>query len=358
VQGGWQSGIAVHLLGTPWSQAALLPAQAVAALLAWLRLLQVLFIFPRYGPLLIMAIRMLEDLTQFLALAVFVMVSFGAAFYVLFSGAVTLLGDQDHELSFGYVIMRLLEGAMDGEPDRIMGIGQSEDREGIMGMVHAISFQSVSTFAWFMMAVFGMVVVLLLLNMLIARFAKTFDLVHEDLAGTFKVAFARVAIKGSGLQAIPAPFNLVRGLVLLLYTLIAIARARLQGVQGIQADESFTSLEEILHEGSVTLPEVGPKVVMFLRKATSPEAKLYPQAVEEWVKLHQYDFSRDERWRTGVAKQIGGVEAAISRLEVGMEAVQSSLQILNAEGEARRSKVARESRVWRDSRVSAAAVTG
>ena len=46
------------------AQALMLPCQAVTAWLAWLRLLQVLFIFPKSGPLLIMTIRMLEDLWQ------------------------------------------------------------------------------------------------------------------------------------------------------------------------------------------------------------------------------------------------------------------------------------------------------
>ena len=39
-------------------------SQALLALVAWLRLLQILFIFSKSGPLLLMAIRMLEDLWQ------------------------------------------------------------------------------------------------------------------------------------------------------------------------------------------------------------------------------------------------------------------------------------------------------
>jgi hypothetical protein len=50
------------------AQAIALPCQALTAWLAWLRLLQLLFIFPRTGPLLIMTIRMLEDLWQVMSL--------------------------------------------------------------------------------------------------------------------------------------------------------------------------------------------------------------------------------------------------------------------------------------------------
>jgi hypothetical protein len=48
------------------------------------------------------------------------------------------------------------------------------------------------------MALFGIVVVLLLLNLLIARFAKTFDLIYENVDSNFKVQFARVVLKGAG----------------------------------------------------------------------------------------------------------------------------------------------------------------
>jgi hypothetical protein len=38
----------------------------------------------------------------------------------------------------------------------------------------------------------------LLLNLLIARFAKTFDLIYENVDSNFKVQFARVVLKGAG----------------------------------------------------------------------------------------------------------------------------------------------------------------
>ena len=53
-----------------------------------------LFIFPTSGPLLIMAIRMLEDLWQFLMLASFVVVAFACAFFVLFSHDVDASGTE------------------------------------------------------------------------------------------------------------------------------------------------------------------------------------------------------------------------------------------------------------------------
>ena len=309
---GEGGAVAPILCGSWLAQATLLPCQAVAAMLAWLRLLQVLFIFPRYGPLLIMAIRMLEDLFQFIVLALFVIISFAAAFFVLFNGAAAL-STPDHEqppLRFAAILTLLMEGTMDGEPDRIMGMESS--------------MTGVTTFAWLMMAFFGMVVVLLLLNMLIARFAKTFDLVHEDLAGTFQVAFARVAIKGAGLQAVPPPFNLIRGLVLVLYA--AVARCCARG----ETAGRFSLLDSLPDE-ELTSEETGQMILGFLQKATSPAVRLYPHTVEAWVKQHQHDFSRDERWRTSMQKQLGGVQNSIERLDRRFDEMRGLIeQVLDA----------------------------
>lgn len=234
-----------------------LPCQAAAAMIAWLRLTQVstlqrscaicamrclpvpprtahmfgnmhnasqvLYIWPSSGPLLIMALRMLSDLFQFLTLATFVVFAFAAAFFVLLrvegvadAGAVddtdldplaSLLdaeevplaylsqrralksggGVTEHgtslnggKLSFMTVLTVLAEGTMDGEPDRIMAL---------VSGAHLLS-----SFAWILMALFGIIVVLLLLNLLIARFAKTFDMVYENLDANFKVNFAPTAL--------------------------------------------------------------------------------------------------------------------------------------------------------------------
>lgn len=204
-----------------------LPIQSIAAMLAWLRLLQLLYIFPSTGPMLIMTIRMLNDLISFLLLASFIILAFGAAFFVLIArstasaysnhrvlhssrGAsapgISSLRSDSGTLTFASVLTLLLEGALDGEPDRIMEV---------MGGPHVLNF------TWVVMALFGIVVVLLLLNLLIARFAKTFDVVHENLDANFKVAFARVVLKGASQELVPPPFNLLRRTMLLCYSVLA-----------------------------------------------------------------------------------------------------------------------------------------
>jgi len=301
------------------ASSAMLPCQAVMAMLGWLRLLQVLYIFPRYGPLLIMAIRMLEDLTQFVILAVFVLISFGAAFFVLFNGHASLdglaTGTLAEPVSFREVLTMLMEGTLDGEPDRIMS----------MQSAHALS-----PFAWCLMALFGVVVVLLMLNLLIARFAKTFDLVHEDLAGTFQVAFARVAIKGAGLQAIPPPFNLIRGLVLALYAAAELAReiARTGCATWLTSVVSGSAFEALHDTDTDITAEQTASIFAFLKKATSPEVRLYPDAVEVWVRQHQFDFSQDQRWRTNMNKHIGAVEDKVDDVSQRVIEMQANLKLI------------------------------
>ena len=195
------------------------------------------------------------------------------------------------------------------------------------------------------MALFGVSVVLLLLNLLIARFAKSFDLVYENLDSNFKVAFARVAIKGAALQAIPPPFNLLRLLVLIVYDLIE----RCQGALGAGGGSGYGTLQEdgsgsssgggdddasssAAHSSSATVssadelePSEHASIAAFLRRASSPEVNFYPKMVETWVARCQFDVSREERWRAGMMRQIGKTGLDVSELGARMAKIDDLL---------------------------------
>ncbi len=129
--------------------------QALSALLAWLRLLQTLFVFPESGPLLLMTLQMFRDLKTFLMLALVIVLAFGCAFLVLFTAE-----DPQFRLTLGDVVEKLIEAALGGEPYHFIE-EQEEDT-----VSRRSSFGTVTTT---FMLVFGIVVVLLLLNLLIAR---------------------------------------------------------------------------------------------------------------------------------------------------------------------------------------------
>ena len=241
--------------------AAAVPCQALLALLSSLRIMELLFLFPQTGPLLLMAIRMLQDLIQFLVLFSFVVVSFGCAFFVLLNAAGVRVpadprlpalqphrrlmagtaadglaasssalydggegggDDDDDELSVLAVVRILVQGTLKGESDFVLETVRAE-----------------SPVAWGLMFLFGVVVVLLLLNLLIARFAKTFDMVYENVEHNFKVAFARVVMDGYNKELLPPPLNLLRALVLLVYSCLGRNSLVLGASHRLARDVSF-----------------------------------------------------------------------------------------------------------------------
>ena len=109
---------------------------------------------------------------QFLILAAFVVIAFGCAFFVLLRP-----NDPTSEgRTVWQVVGLLVRGTLNGESDYV--IATTHPR------------REAAYFAWSLMFLFGVIVVLLLLNLLIARFAKTFDMVYENVDANFKVAFA------------------------------------------------------------------------------------------------------------------------------------------------------------------------
>ena len=59
------------------------------------------------------------------------------------------------------------------------------------------------------MFVFLILTVVLLLNLLIAKFAKTFDVIFDTLDLNYQLLFARIVLSAKALPLFPAPFNLL-----------------------------------------------------------------------------------------------------------------------------------------------------
>ena len=349
-----------------------LPCQALLALIASIRLMQVLFIFATSGPLLIMSIRMLEDLWQFLTLAGFVVLAFACSFYVLFSHQIATqaiksthiirrygdgdaadigaasVGGSSHsmavgppgDLSLAAVLGLLVTASMKGEPDQIL--------DGHL----------MQPFSWAVMFLFGLVVVLLLLNLLIARFAKTFDMVYENVDANFKVAFARVVIECREKDLLPPPLNILR--VLINSMRLGIMQLVQKGVNACMPSSRWKTLDNNSDDddandgpsprrkpgigvgaggdegtsGSGGYKEtayVAQQVREYLRRALDVGEPL-PAQVAAYVVRHQHDIGREDQWRTEFAKQIGLVTAQIGGVEAGFRAdLASEMQTLRAE---------------------------
>ena len=322
--------------------AAEVPCQAVLVLVAWLRIMEVLFIFPSSGPLLLMAIRMLQDLVQFLTLFSFVVVAFGCSFYVLLSASLPVGADGPTEVSkhvrgdlqIRDVVRWLVQGTLKGESDFVIE-----------------KTKSASPISWALMFLFGVIVVLLLLNLLIARFAKTFDMVYENVEHNFKVAFARVVIDGCNKPLVPPPFSLLRSLALSFYrSLVASGLSTTLSdfvlrhmepclpqvlVDWLRSDDEHADARgpsDMLHAyqslGVSSLPrrssstsqaqdpgedDTAKQVERFLRKAADAQVALLPESVVDYVLNHQHDVAREERWRTVMQKELSTIEMQLRK---------------------------------------------
>ena len=84
-----------------------------------------------------------------------------------------------------------------------------------------------------------------------------------------------------------------------------------------------------------TTEEQTASIVAFLKRATSAEVHLYPQIAETWVKQHQYDYSRDERWRTNMNKKMGEVETKVDGLKGAIAEMHGVLETLATSMQAR-----------------------
>jgi hypothetical protein len=231
------------------------PLQALAALAAWLRLLECMYVFPNAGPQLLMTLQMLGDLGQMLLLLSFILAAFSSAFAVLLSdqqsghapGSTDFFAWKQRN-SFWGALKAASYSALDAEPASIVDrFDDFDDRAGWAGFI--------------LVTLFGLLVVTLLLNLLIAVFAKSVDRVSTqsprataphgalpsplpharsrpppsslpharsrppppasaaqvtmDLDAHFKLKFGQVVMKVQRMGVEPQPFNLVRRAALL-----------------------------------------------------------------------------------------------------------------------------------------------
>ena len=160
--------------------------RSIAVLLLWMRAPRLFLLSTRRGPLVLMLFRMFTDVISFLVLQASILLAFAAAFVVLFErptpdawpwGVTTDLYDERCEERFGSYVLAiryLAEAALTSEPFLECGRGTHDP-----------------TTAYLLAILFYVVSGLLLLNMLIAMMAKTFDNVWEASEVNHQFLFAR-----------------------------------------------------------------------------------------------------------------------------------------------------------------------
>ena len=243
--------------------------------------------------------------------------------------------------NLGEVLAMLVTASMKGEPDHVL-----------------IASADSSTFSWVMMFIFGIVVVLLLLNLLIARFAKTFDMVYENVDANFKVAFARVVLECRAKELLPPPLNLLR-------MFINWSRLGVLGLarRGDSRDSSpspswpWQTLNEEEEEerpkldkdfgGGVgdserrEIEHVASQVNGYIRRSFEIRHTL-PAQVADYVVAHQHDIGLEDQWRTEMARQISHVasQVASSEGEIRREITAEMLRLRHVADHTRKAEVA------------------
>merc|ERR1712125_166103 len=191
--------------------------QAFAAWMFWMRLTKLLYIVPNYGLMLLMTLRMLGDLWEFIVLLGFLFVSFSAQLHVWLSLWPHYLDvEGEHPVNIFFLTSWKLwyHTVMNGAPSEF--IDTSNDPKDSIVMYAAGP----------MLVLFFVILVLLLLNLLIARFSKTFDLVYEQAYVNSTLLVSRLLLDTHYTGVAPRPFNMIRIVPHFVYYLMSLVSGK------------------------------------------------------------------------------------------------------------------------------------
>jgi len=273
--------LSLNLMGCPPPSIQTSTLRAFAAFLLCLRVLRMLLVFPGLGPYILMVFRMLQDVRKFLAILVVAVLSFTAAFFNLYEPAPTVrstptkgwpfLGSEptciNYMDTFSSALVRLLEASVTGD----------NFFECVRDSTHPIS-------GWFWSFLFYAALGLLLLNMLIAMMAKTFDNVYEAAIPNFRYLFTQMVHSLKEQPPWPPPLYLLTlpydcYQIVKWCQLVPARRADLyrkrKGVTENTADNEMTAKIE-------------------LEKSEDELAR----ELTEYIQNNQDDVAQEERWRT------------------------------------------------------------
>jgi len=319
--------------------------RVVAVFLLWLRVIRVLLVSSRFGPFVLMFFRMLfGDVLYFLVLLLFLLIAFAASWTVLLEPESSLIAGCADELGggkFHTTLLLLLEGALTG----------SDYFECARNSTNS------PVAAWMISFVYVTLTAVLLLNMLIAMMAKTFDNISEASATNYLFLFAQRTLALQNEPPTPPPLNALglpcQAMFLLWDWLRTESSARLYpkraaankylsfylstGASGTEdtAEEKALSAEETeekalsaeeLKSAVARAEELKSAVARATDKArscagswsfansswsfyTAPDfaEKIAPLAkkVTEYIIDHQDDAAQEDRWRTTMKRDMG-----------------------------------------------------
>ena len=293
--------------------------QSFAVLVACARVLEVSYIFPKAGPQLLTLQFLIGDLWHVsISLLSPLLLAVACAFVVLKQGFTS----QPIGLAVnGYLdVLRILIGAtINSEPQDLQELPIDET-----------SGKTIIVSSFLLAALFGLIVILLLLSMIVARFSLTFSNISDSIDAIYKLKFAQITVLYTaqlrGSQLAPQPFNLLRRAILTLYALFAAVACRrstrapppparrLSRMMSAQQDIDMAAARV----GATAQIDMAVEVERFVQRATS-HAKIFPEMLSELCASQEH--------------RIVG-EAGYNQMQVTMEQVDGlRLHVLQIQGQ-------------------------
>ncbi|KAL1499048.1 hypothetical protein AB1Y20_013564 [Prymnesium parvum] len=281
-------------------------AQAIGSGLMFLRLMKVLYMVPHTGMMLLMTIHMVRDLIGFLVILFFFLISCTTMLYVWIRASepylsFALTDGRSGVDAFFLTIYTLIDEAL------VMGEPMFHDP---LEQANRGGYRHTGPMRAFLFCIgiyFYVIVALLLLNLLIARFSKSFSLIDERHDLNTAVVFARVCLAPEYQQLLPAPFSLLRDMILLTSYMGGRAlswqmqwfRSATRSPKTAPIDEGKGKRRSLRLETATHEISPAQEAANFINRSVAPDAAFFPEAAVDYVIKHYYrvDQHRDYHLR-------------------------------------------------------------
>ena len=317
----FMSMVAVVSAGNP-DDATATSLRAVGVFLLWCRLLRVPLISPKLGPFVLMFFRMLfGDVLSYLVLLLILLVAFAAAWTVLLQPSQSILAQQFgddrqwqwtrsavahleasncfNELGgtdFPSTLQRLIEGALTG--------GDFFEC--------ARATTGVPLTAWFLSLVYVILTGVLLLNMLIAMMAKTFDNVSEAAATNYLFLFTQRTLALRKEPPTPGPLFALGLPCEAVVALIKLPQMLKERKERKAAEESkkredaanMPAASELPSANNDSMEDAPAAAAAAQVQDQGEEVTRLAEQIRDYILDHQDDVAQEDRWRTTMKRDI------------------------------------------------------
>jgi len=282
--------------------------RAFAALFLWVRLLRVFLVFPRYGPYVLMIFTMSDDVMKFLIVFAANVLAFSAAFFALYEPAPAdrtlhwldmstseVCTEQMH--SYLKTILFLFENSLSG---------------GDLEFFYCIRNSESNGSGWILALLFHIIAVILLLNMLIAMMAKSFDNVSESSVPNYLFLKAQLVYSTQAMADVPPvlyALSLPYWICTTAWNVPCLGELKISRAissrrwRGRKPEKRGGRMQR---KSIIDRPDA--TAAMLTRKLSSQDKSLRELAemIARYVKDHDDDISPEEHWRSAMSKRLSG----------------------------------------------------